>query len=75
MISRRLFIHAAINFSIARCNQTAIFNFDVSGPGVKKSDLFGWAINDFASSSYTTAVIAAVFAAYFVGMLALVTLQ
>jgi UMF1 family MFS transporter len=36
-------------------------------PGVKARELFGWAMYDFANSGYTTVVITAVFAAYFVG--------
>ena len=39
-------------------------------PGVKKSEVFGWAMYDFANSGYTTVVITAVFAAYFVGAVA-----
>ena len=36
-------------------------------PGVKPRELLGWAMYDFANSGYTTVVITAVFAAYFVG--------
>ena len=36
-------------------------------PGVKRKEVFGWAMYDFANSGYTTVVITAVFAAYFVG--------
>ena len=36
-------------------------------PGVRGRELFGWAMYDFANSGYTTVVITAVFAAYFVG--------
>ena len=36
-------------------------------PGVRKRELLGWAMYDFANSGYTTVVITAVFAAYFVG--------
>jgi UMF1 family MFS transporter len=36
-------------------------------PGVRKREVFGWAMYDFANSGYTTVVITAVFAAYFVG--------
>ena len=39
-------------------------------PGVRKREVFGWAMYDFANSGYTTVVITAVFAAYFVGGLA-----
>jgi MFS transporter, UMF1 family len=36
-------------------------------PGVRRREVFGWAMYDFANSGYTTVVITAVFAAYFVG--------
>lgn len=36
-------------------------------PGVRKREVFGWAMYDFANSGYSTVVITAVFAAYFVG--------
>ena len=36
-------------------------------PGVRKREVFGWAMYDFANSGYTTVVLTAVFAAYFVG--------
>ncbi|MGJ7486551.1 MFS transporter [Variovorax sp. LT2P21] len=36
-------------------------------PGVRKREVFGWVMYDFANSGYTTVVITAVFAAYFVG--------
>ena len=39
-------------------------------PGVKRKEVFGWAMYDFANSGYTTVVITAVFAAYFVGAVA-----
>ncbi|MFN3495390.1 MAG: MFS transporter [Hydrogenophaga sp.] len=39
-------------------------------PGVKKREVFGWAMFDFANSGYTTVVLTAVFAAYFVGSVA-----
>lgn len=35
-------------------------------PGVRKSEVFGWAMYDFANSAYTTVVITAVYNAYFV---------
>lgn len=38
--------------------------------GVKPREVFGWAMYDFANSGYTTVVITAVFAAYFVGAVA-----
>jgi UMF1 family MFS transporter len=37
---------------------------------VRKREVFGWAMYDFANSGYTTVVITAVFAAYFVGGIA-----
>ena len=40
---------------------------DSLNPGVKPRELLGWAMYDFANSGYTTVVITAVFAAYFVG--------
>ena len=36
-------------------------------PGVRRREVFAWAMYDFANSGYTTVVITAVFAAYFVG--------
>ncbi len=45
----------------------AIFSQDNLNPGVRKREVFGWAMYDFANSGYTTVVITAVFAAYFVG--------
>ena len=43
------------------------FPQDALNPGVRKREVFGWAMYDFANSGYTTVVITAVFAAYFVG--------
>ena len=48
----------------------ALFSQDALNPGVKKREVFGWAMYDFANSGYTTVVITAVFAAYFVGGIA-----
>lgn len=39
-------------------------------PGVRKREVFGWAMYDFANSGYTTVVLTAVFNAYFVGVVA-----
>ena len=39
-------------------------------PGVRLSEVFGWALYDFANSGYTTVVLTAVFSAYFVGVVA-----
>jgi MFS transporter, UMF1 family len=44
-----------------------IFSQDALNPGVKKREVFGWAMYDFANSGYTTVVLTAVFATYFVG--------
>ena len=38
--------------------------------GVRKREIFGWAMYDFANSGYTTVVLTAVFGAYFVGVVA-----
>ena len=38
--------------------------------GVKKSEVFAWAMYDFANSGYTTVVLTAVFNAYFVSVIA-----
>jgi UMF1 family MFS transporter len=40
---------------------------DLLNPGVARTEVFGWAMYDFANSGFTTVVITAVFAAYFVG--------
>ena len=40
---------------------------DSLNPGVRGREVLGWAMYDFANSGYTTVVITAVFAAYFVG--------
>jgi len=45
----------------------ALFSQSHLNPGVRKREVFGWAMYDFANSGYTTVVITAVFAAYFVG--------
>ncbi len=39
-------------------------------PGVRKRELWAWAMYDFANSGYTTVVITAVFSAYFVAVVA-----
>ena len=48
----------------------ALFSTDALNPGVRKREVFGWAMYDFANSGYTTVVITAVFNAYFVGVVA-----
>ena len=45
----------------------ALFPQDALHPGVRKREVFGWAMYDFANSGYTTVVLTAVFSAYFVG--------
>lgn len=44
-----------------------VFSRAALRPGVRWREVFGWAMYDFANSGYTTVVITAVFAAYFVG--------
>jgi UMF1 family MFS transporter len=44
-----------------------LFAQEALNPGVKKREVFAWAMYDFANSGYTTVVLTAVFAAYFVG--------
>jgi len=48
----------------------ALFPSSALNPGVRKREVFGWVMYDFANSGYTTVVITAVFAAYFVGGIA-----
>jgi UMF1 family MFS transporter len=45
----------------------ALFSQDALNPGVRKREVFGWAMYDFANSGYATVVLTAVFSAYFVG--------
>lgn len=47
-----------------------LFSQDALNPGVRKREVFGWAMYDFANSGYTTVVVTAVFAAYFVNGIA-----
>jgi UMF1 family MFS transporter len=47
-----------------------LFPQSLLNPGVKKREVFGWAMYDFANSGYTTVVLTAVFNAYFVGVVA-----
>ena len=44
------------------------FSQDALNEGVRKREVFGWAMYDFANSGYTTVVLTAVFNAYFVGV-------
>ena len=39
-------------------------------PGVRRREVWAWAMYDFANSGYTTVVLTAVFSAYFVGSVA-----
>jgi MFS transporter, UMF1 family len=48
----------------------ALFPDDALNPGVRKREVFGWAMYDFANSGYTTVVLTAVFNSYFVGVVA-----
>jgi len=48
----------------------ALFPQSALRPGVRKREVFGWAMYDFANSGYTTVVLTAVFAAYFVSGIA-----
>ena len=47
-----------------------IFDSAALNEGVRKREVFGWAMYDFANSGYTTVVLTAVFKAYFVGVVA-----
>ncbi len=47
-----------------------LFAQDALNPGVRRREVFGWAMYDFANSGYTTVVLTAVFSAYFVGGIA-----
>ena len=48
----------------------ALFSQQSLNDGVRKREVFGWAMYDFANSGYTTVVLTAVFSAYFVGSVA-----
>jgi UMF1 family MFS transporter len=48
----------------------ALFPQDALNDGVRKREVFGWAMYDFANSGYTTVVLTAVFNAYFVSAVA-----
>jgi UMF1 family MFS transporter len=47
-----------------------LFDLAALNAGVKKREVFGWAMYDFANSGYTTVVLTAVFNSYFVGVVA-----
>jgi MFS transporter, UMF1 family len=59
----------ALGYAAILCKgaRMAFFSTDALNPGVRRREVFGWAMYDFANSGYTTVVITAVFAAYFVG--------
>jgi UMF1 family MFS transporter len=48
----------------------ALFPQNALNDGVRKREVFGWAMYDFANSGYTTVVLTAVFNAYFVSVVA-----
>src|SRR5574337_226549 len=48
----------------------ALFDTRSLNEGVRKREVFGWAMYDFANSGYTTVLLTAVFNAYFVGVVA-----
>jgi UMF1 family MFS transporter len=48
----------------------AWFPQEALNDGVRKREVFGWAMYDFANSGYTTVVLTAVFSAYFVATVA-----
>jgi UMF1 family MFS transporter len=47
-----------------------LFDSSALNDGVRKREVFGWAMYDFANSGYTTVVLTAVFNAYFVSAVA-----
>jgi len=47
-----------------------LFDQDLLNDGVRKREVFGWSMYDFANSGYTTVVLTAVYNAYFVGVIA-----
>jgi MFS transporter, UMF1 family len=48
----------------------SLFAQEALNPGVRKREVFGWAMYDFANSGYTTVVLTAVFNTYFVSVVA-----
>ena len=48
----------------------SLFDQACLNDGVRKREVFGWAMYDFANSGYTTVVLTAVFNAYFIGVVA-----
>ncbi|WP_336470673.1 MFS transporter [Caldimonas thermodepolymerans] len=55
---------------VAEENLMAWFPQSALNEGVRKREVFAWAMYDFANSGYTTVVLTAVFNAYFVGVVA-----
>ncbi|MEH0165160.1 MFS transporter [Roseateles microcysteis] len=47
-----------------------LFDQSLLNDGVKKREVFGWSMYDFANSGYTTVVLTAVYNAYFVSVIA-----
>ena len=47
-----------------------LFAQELLNPGVRKREVLGWSLYDFANSGYTTVVLTAVYNAYFVGVIA-----
>ena len=47
-----------------------LFSKEALNPGVRRREVFGWAMYDFANSGYTTVVLTAVFNTYFVSVAA-----
>lgn len=47
-----------------------MFAQELLNPGVRKREVLGWSMYDFANSGYTTVVLTAVYNAYFVGVIA-----
>ncbi len=58
---------AVVAVARVTCTDVKSLFADSLNPGVRRRELLGWAMYDFANSGYTTVVITAVFAAYFVG--------
>lgn len=48
----------------------SLFAAETLNPGVRRREVLGWALYDFANSGYTTVVLTAVFNAYFVSVVA-----
>lgn len=61
---------AVVDVVPATCTESLMAVSDALNPGVQRREVLGWAMYDFANSGYTTVVITAVFAAYFVGGIA-----